>query len=155
MKRQRGFSLIELMVTLAVLGILLVVGVPLTKAWSDSAYQREAAGLLQQGVSRAKATALRNEGGVQSSAPAAVLCYSNQVLKLFTLTKGQSIDCSSTSDSLWSATLPGTTGVKSQGNNFTCVAFDNRGLVVTGTACSTTTLQVTVGSESALDVQLI
>lgn len=155
MKRSRGFSLIELMITLAVLGILLAVGVPLTRAWSDSAYQREAAGLLQQGISRTKATALRNEGGVQNSAPAAVLCLSSQSLKLFKLDKGQGIDCSATSNSLWSAALPSSATIKVQGSNFTCVAFDNRGLVAKGTACSTTTLQVLAGDESAFDVPLI
>ena len=143
------------MITLAVLGILLAVGVPLTRAWNDSAYQREAAGLLQQGISRAKATALRNEGGVQNSAPAAVLCLSSQSLKLFKLDKGQGVDCSATSNSLWSAALPNSATIKVQGSNFTCVAFDNRGLVAKGTACSTTTLQVLAGDESAFDVPLI
>lgn len=155
MKPARGFSLIELMITLVVLGVLLAVGVPLTRAWSDSAYQREAAGLLQQGISRAKATAQRNEGGVQNTAPAAVLCLTQQSLKLFKLDKGQSIDCNATSAILWTAVLPSSATVQLQSGSFTCVAFDNRGLVAEGTACSTTTLQVMAGNESAFDVPLI
>ena len=151
----RGFSLIELIITLAVLGMLLAVGVPLTRAWSDSAYQREAAGQLQQGLSRAKATALRNKGGVQNTAPAAVLCLSQQELTLFTLEKDQGIDCSATSNILWSAALPASATIKTSNSNFTCVAFDNRGLVAEGTACSTTPLQVLAGDESAFDVPLI
>ncbi len=88
--RSRGFTLIELMITIALFGLLLFVGVPLTQSWTNSSYQRDAAGLLKQGISRAKATALRNQGAVQDTAPAAVLCHSGQNLKLFRLNAGQS-----------------------------------------------------------------
>lgn len=149
MSREQGFSLIELIITLAVLGILLMVGVPLTRAWSDSAYQREAAGLLQQGISRAKATALRNKGGAQNTSPAAILCLSESKLTV------RELGSCSAGDILWSVALPSSATVTAQKKNLSCVAFDNRGLVVEGTSCSTTTLQVSVGNESAFDVPLI
>lgn len=155
MSSRRGFTLIELMITIAVFALLLAIGAPMTKAWSDSAYQREAAGLLQQGLSRARASALRNEGGVLNPAAAAVLCRSGPTLTLLQLDKGQSIDCTSTLGKLWSATLPASATVQSAGSDMACVAFDNRGLPISGTACATSTLQVLAGNESALDVQLI
>lgn len=155
MTGNRGFTLIELMITIAVFALLLAIGAPLTRAWSDSAHQREAASLLQQGLSRAKATALRNVGGVLNPEPAAVLCHSGQTLMLFQLDKGQSVDCTAVKGSLWSAVLPGSASLQSQGSEMSCVAFDNRGLPVSGSSCATTTLQVLAGNESALDVQLI
>ncbi|KPA91581.1 MULTISPECIES: pilus assembly FimT family protein [Pseudomonas] len=153
--RCRGFTLVELMITVALLGLILMVGVPLTQSWTNSSYQRDAAGLLKQGISRAKATALRNQGAVQDSAPAAVLCRSGQNLKLFRLNAGQSIDCNATSQPVWSSTIPAAAGIKVAGVDMACVAFSNRGLAVSGNSCSTGTLQVTAGSESSVDVPLI
>jgi len=153
--RSRGFTLIELMITIALFGLLLFVGVPLTQSWTNSSYQRDAAGLLKQGISRAKATALRNQGAVQDTAPAAVLCHSGQNLKLFRLNAGQSIDCTTTNTPVWTSTIPAAAGIKVGGIDMTCVAFSNRGLAVSGSPCTTGTLQVTAGSESSVDVPLI
>ncbi|QXI27862.1 pilus assembly FimT family protein [Pseudomonas vanderleydeniana] len=153
--RCRGFTLIELMITITLLGLILFVGVPLTQSWTNSSYQRDAAGLLKQGISRAKATALRNQGAVQDNAPAAVLCRSGQSLKLFSLNTGQSIDCTATSQPLWSTPIPAVAGIKVAGVDMACVAFSNRGLAVSGSTCTTGTLQVTAGSESSVDVPLI
>jgi len=152
----RGFTLIELMVTITIFGLLLLVGVPLTQSWTNSGYQRDAAGLLKQGISRAKAIALRNQGAVQDTAAAAVLCRSGQNLKLFSLTPGQTIDCTSTTQVLWSTPLPSAAVIQVANVNLACVAFSNRGLAVTGGGtCTTGTIQVTAGSESAVNVPLI
>ncbi|BBP74673.1 pilus assembly FimT family protein [Pseudomonas gingeri] len=153
--RSRGFTLIELMITITLFGLLLFVGVPLTQSWTNSAYQRDAAGLLKQGISRTKAIALRNQGAVQDSAPAAVLCHSGQNLQLFRLTAGQAIDCATTTPPLWSSPLPAAASIQSAGVDLACVAFNNRGLAVSSSTCTTATLQVTAGSESSVDVPLI
>ncbi|HEX8592781.1 MAG TPA: prepilin-type N-terminal cleavage/methylation domain-containing protein [Pseudomonas sp.] len=154
--RAGGFTLIEMMITIAIFGILLFIGVPLTKAWSDSANQRDAAGLLKQGISRAKATALRNPGAALDNAPAAVLCRSGQTLKLFSLANAQSINCASTSNILWTAQMPASTSALAAGAEIACVAFSSSGLaVVGGNACTTTSIDVIVGSENALNVLII
>lgn len=156
MRRNQGFTLVELMVTLAVFGILLFMGVPLTRAWVDSSYQREAAGQLQQGLSRARATALRNQGGVIDAGPAAVLCRSGQTLNLFSVAKGGAINCSASSGALWTSSLPGSPTLTASGSTVTCVAYNSRGLPVEGgSSCAVNTIAVVVGSEGALDVPLI
>lgn len=156
MRRAKGFTLIELMITIAIFGILLFVGAPFTKAWGDSANQREAAGLLQQGISRAKATALRNPGKALDDAPAAALCRSGQALKLFSVANAQSIDCSATTNVLWTAQIPASAVVQASGADIACIAFNSRGLPVAGgNACTTSTINVTAGSESALNVPII
>lgn len=156
MRRNSGFTLIELMVTIAIAGMLLFIGAPLSKAWTDSAHQRDAAGLLSQGISRAKATALRNPGGAQEEAPAAALCRSGQVLKLFSIADTQSISCSATANILWTAQLPTSVALQAGGTDIACVAFNSRGLpVVGGNACTTSSIDVTAGSESAFNVPII
>lgn len=152
--RAKGFTLIELMITIAIFGILLAIGAPFTKAWSDSAKQREAAGVLKQGISRAKATALRNPEGARDETAAAALCRSGQTLKLFKM--ATSVDCSSSATPLWTAQLPNSIGVTASGADVACVAFNSRGLpVVGGSACTTSSIDVTAGSESAFNVPII
>ncbi|MBD8495544.1 prepilin-type N-terminal cleavage/methylation domain-containing protein [Pseudomonas syringae] len=156
MKRNRGFTLIELMITLAVFSLMVTMGAQLTRSWVDSARQRDVAGLLKQGISRAKATALRNPGGALNSWPAAALCRSGQVLKLYSVTDQASINCASTSNILWQASLPGAATIQAGGTDISCVAFNSRGLPVNGSAsCTTSTISVTVGNESAVDVEII
>ncbi|WP_256737139.1 hypothetical protein [Pseudomonas gingeri] len=92
---------------------------------------------------------------MQDSAPAAVLCRSGQNLNLFRLTAGQAIDCATTTQPLWSSPLPAAASIKAAGVDLACVAFSNRGLAVSSSACTTSTLQVTAGSESSVDVPLI
>ena len=151
----RGFTLIEMMITITLFALLLVVGVPLTQSWTNSAYQRDAAGLLRQGISRAKSIALRNQGKVQDTAPAAVLCVSGQSLKLLSLTPGQTIDCTVTTPILWSTPLPAAAALQVANVNLACVAFSNRGFAVSSGSCTTGTIQVTAGSEIAVNVPLI
>jgi len=154
--RANGFTLIELMITIAIFGILLFIGIPLTKAWSDSASQRDAAGMLKQGISRAKAMALRNPGAALDNAPAAVLCRSGQTLKLFSIANAQAINCASTSNILWAALMPASVSAQASGAEIACVAFSSRGLPVAGgSACTTTSIDVTVGNESELNVLII
>ena len=56
----RGFTLIELMVTLAILAMLLLMAAPLAADWVHGARTLQARGTLVQGFENAKALALRN-----------------------------------------------------------------------------------------------
>ena len=152
--RVKGFTLIELMITVTIFGILLAIGAPFTKAWSDSAHQREAAGVLKQGISRAKATALRNPEGARDDVAAAALCRSGQTLKLFKM--AANVNCTSSATPLWTAQLHASVGIKVGGADVSCVAFNSRGLpVIGGSACATSSIDVTAGSESVFNVPII
>lgn len=156
-KHSRGFTLIELMITLAIFSFLVTMGLQLTKSWTDSAKQQEAASLLKQGISRAKATALRNPDAAQNDAPAAALCRSGQSLKLFSAAGKTSINCASDKNIiLWQANLPGSTALQNGGSDITCIAFNSRGMPVNGnSSCTTSTINVTAGSEGSVDVEII
>lgn len=56
---QTGFSLVELVVTLAILGILLAFGLPGFSTWTQNAQIRTAAGAIQNGLQLARAEAIR------------------------------------------------------------------------------------------------
>src|SRR6266581_1628050 len=57
--RQRGVTLIELVVTLAVLGLLLAVAMPEMSQWARNTRIRNAAESVQNGLSKARMEAMR------------------------------------------------------------------------------------------------
>lgn len=56
---QRGVSMIELMIGIAVLGVLVAIGVPSFQAWLQNAQIRNAADALVNGIQVARAEAVR------------------------------------------------------------------------------------------------
>ena len=56
---QRGFTLIELMITLVVLGVLVALGVPSFQAWLQNAQIRNAADAVMNGIQLARTEAVR------------------------------------------------------------------------------------------------
>ena len=69
----RGVTLIELLVAVAILGILMLVGLPLTSSWIHGAQVSEAKSRLAQGYGLAKALSLRNPTKAQGTTAAASL----------------------------------------------------------------------------------
>lgn len=62
---QRGVSLIELLIGIAIVGILLAVGLPSYKAWIQNSQIRNAAESVLNGMQLARAEAVRRNGNVQ------------------------------------------------------------------------------------------
>ena len=58
-QRLRGFSLIELMVGLAILGVLLAAGAPSFRTWLNNTQIRNAAEAIQNGLQQARAAAVQ------------------------------------------------------------------------------------------------
>ncbi|GGA03244.1 pilus assembly FimT family protein [Dyella caseinilytica] len=125
-----GLTLVELMVTLALFAFLMLIGLPLTRAWVQSAHQRDASGMLIEGLGRAKALAMRNpQGFTNQSLPVAVACLvAGQISVVAVGTSG--VDCSQTSD--WDAQLPTDASVVQAGNGlvFQCAAYNERGIAL-------------------------
>ncbi len=67
MARHTGFTLIELMVTIAIMTILMLLAIPLTMSWVNSAQVGETKSLLMQGFGHAKSVALRNPDAIKAS----------------------------------------------------------------------------------------
>lgn len=79
--RQSGFTLVELMVTIVIIGILAVVGVSFSNSWTDEAAITDAKSQLSRAFGQAKAVSMRNPTGATSdSAVAASVSLSGGVL---------------------------------------------------------------------------
>lgn len=64
---QRGFTLVEIIITIAVLGILLMVGVPSMSEWLQNSQIRTAAEIMAQGMQATRAEAVRRNTSVRFS----------------------------------------------------------------------------------------
>ena len=145
MRRVAGFTLIELMVTLGVMAVLAVAGLPFASRWMQGSQQMQARYMLWMGVSHARALALRNPGATSGTAVAAKLQLVNGVLEV----RG-----TGSATLMWSARLPSAVSVAladangGAGTGLSCLGYDNRGQrVTTGGDCKTLPGQsrVTVG----------
>lgn len=136
----RGFTLIELMVTLAILAMLLLMAAPLAADWVHGARTLQARGTLVQGFENAKALALRNpcEAPNATGAHAAVLQAQTDgvTVTLNVLAQGGS-GCAllgARPNPQWTARLPDGVGLTLNGTLLTTsstpltVNLDNRGL---------------------------
>ncbi|MCL7714512.1 prepilin-type N-terminal cleavage/methylation domain-containing protein [Stenotrophomonas mori] len=157
MRHQGGVSLIELMVTVAVMAVLAAAGTPFARGWMDSNRQMQARNLVWEGVSQARALALRNPGAVAAGDVAAWLERRGDALQV-KVTGGPQAP--------WNGTLP--TGTTTQladdsGNavgDLACVAFDNRGSQVAGSGdcgggADHHRIAIGFGDQEALHVDLL
>lgn len=157
MRRAAGFTLIELMVTLAVMAVLAAAGTPFALSWMDSNRQMQARNLMWEGISQARAVALRNPGGALQGGVSAKLQRSGNTLTV--LGAGSTVV-------LWTGELPaGATtqlanAAGSASGDLSCVAFDNRGQRVTAgpdcvIASDRTRVAVGFSSQEILHVDLL
>ena len=136
----RGFTLIELMVTLAILAMLLLMAAPLAADWVHGARTLQARGTLVQGFENAKALALRNPGADPNATgtPAAAALEAKiegTTVTLNVLAQGGS-GCAllgARPNPQWTARLPDGVGLTLNGTLLTTgtpltVNLDNRGL---------------------------
>lgn len=134
-----GFTLIELVVVIAITVAAMLVAVPLTTSWVDSARVNEAQGLFQQAFSRTKALALRNGSVATASDPAASLCQNGNVLYVYSGLPGT---CG-TGSYVWQGIVPGDGNTQIQLNSatFSCLALNNAGIPVATTINTTACAQ--------------
>lgn len=71
--RQRGVTLIELMIGLAIMALLLLAALPFGARWAQGNRQMQARSLVWEGMSQARSIALRNPAMQRIGTPAAVL----------------------------------------------------------------------------------
>lgn len=153
--KHRGFTLIEVLIVIAIFAVIILVAAPLSGYWVTDANRLETEGQLNQAISRAKAAALRNYMGATSEkdpatdevAPVAAMCLSDA--NLLTIRQGTpgspptapSCD-TATGTQLWQAQLHKNITVQSNSADFVCMCFDNRGVPTKGGSCSSCTVSM-------------
>lgn len=148
-----GFSLIELMTTIALLAILAMIAGPFTSAWSDRAKLHDAEGILNQGIGRAKAAALRNRYGIVDGEPAATLCLSSDNLLSLHEATDKITPASCDTPTIWQTRVPASVSITltSDASALACLSFDGRAAFATvdvGSDCaSSTALTLATGGE--------
>jgi type IV pilus assembly protein PilA len=154
--KQRGFTLIEIMVVIGLVALLVLVVAPFGGNWMRDAELQDAESQLTQAIGRAKAAALRNKRGETSGGPVAAVCLSNT--NIITLREGNSaaqVSCgaSPTGDQLWQSQLKTHITVQVNSSAFACVCFNNKGIVTNNGGCSacaaSTQFSLTTGSLSS------
>lgn len=137
--RQSAFTLIELMITIAVLSILLFVGSSLTRSWVDRGNVDNAASAFKNATLQARAAALRNTNNQPTTHAAVSVCYdpTNQLILVVRAAYLATDGCSAnlTNSSLQNYILQSTPisngiNLKVNGSNFNCLAFNSAGMTV-------------------------
>jgi prepilin-type N-terminal cleavage/methylation domain-containing protein len=149
MNRASGFSLIEMMVVVAILGILAVAGTALTVNWVKQAEITKTVASLANAISLAKSISIRNERGFTDNSAASQICLnSNNILSVYKPTSTASASCTSTS--IYSYQIPANVQIKDVSSTpLNCIAFGHLGDQQNILPCTTDkVLNITNGSLS-------
>lgn len=141
-KQQQGVTLIELMITIAIMGLLLMVSAPLTRAWVANAHIAQDESQLLQAYARTRALALRNPNGVTASSVAATLMIS---------TASQTISVlDSTNSVAWRRTTQSDTTVSITTNSGSSqLTLDNSGLPLNASGTMSYTVSASGGTSAS------
>lgn len=143
MKTAAGFTLVEILIAVALIATLAFAVVPLGTSWTTSAESVNTKGVLSQAISRAKSTALRNGNKISETNAVTAVCLSSGKVEVReasgTVT---SAHCASNGGSAtWSNKIGTTLTIKNNNQALSCMCFSSKGLLITTpsncTSCAT------------------
>lgn len=140
MFRQAGFTLVELMITVAVIGALLLASANLTGTWIDRSKVNSAQASFEAAITQAKALALRNAGNQLSDTPAVSVCIDNDNDRINIIQLGMNAAnlCDIAGNTLLQkySIAPGIY-FKQLNNNVECLVINSLGMLIypAGSAC--------------------
>lgn len=135
--RQAGLTLVEMMIVVALIGLLALLATPLTTSWVHGARVGESLAAMEQAVGQAKAAALRNSAAMHGAKAASAICLSDDGVLSVRPAKPAApsvasapANCSASGEApLWSTQLPNSVTVKNDGQDWSCSCFTNKALL--------------------------
>ncbi len=163
-KQSAGFSLIELLITVALIAFLVLAALPLTGAWVDGQERARAKGELIEAVAKAKAMAMRNPEGIYGSnglVPVAALCFTNNVLSFY-LRQDKNLVFSpctgllANAKKVWATTMNSKMSILDDDSNnpFQGACFDSRGNLLRSSPFDPGSCDNTLYSKTLSGIQL-
>ena len=150
---QKGFTFVELMIVVVIVGILAGVTVPLGALWISQARISGVEGEIAVAVGKAKGSAIRNQFGVVANNPVTTICIDQDgLLTVLESTAANLPSCdTATGNEVWRAELSSKVELSVAGNALACLCFNSIG-VLTDTGCASCELNnrltLTSGSRS-------
>jgi len=137
-RRSHGYSLVELMVVVAMVGILAGATLPLGSLWVNGAKLAKVEGALTQAVGKAKSAAIRNSHNTVAGQPVAMVCLTNTELSVrqSSNSAGPSCGVTPTGFETWRAELLSEVSISSGDDAVSCICFNSYGMLNTAGACS-------------------
>lgn len=159
--KSAGFSLIELVIGIAIMGLLAAMGVPMTRNWVLSHEVQDSKSITRLGLEHARATALRNSAGLQDAEEAAaIVCLSQSTLSLYQASGISSPATCGSGSVLWTAQVSADLTIGNSSDALKCFAYTSRGLPVDpseagGSETCTTSGSVTIAKGGLSDTLTI
>lgn len=126
--RTAGFTLIELMITIVIVVLVLLVGMPFTRDWVDNNRQLQARSVLWEGIGYARARAMRNPGALPRNDTATELHWARDA-------DGKLLEVrNSGGEALWAGRIHDSIGFsgiddpEEEGDSCSLVAYNSRGI---------------------------
>jgi prepilin-type N-terminal cleavage/methylation domain-containing protein len=124
---QRGVTLIELAIAMALFAIIAAMAAPYTVSWIDSGRVQNAGDLLDQAYRQAEALALRNPNAVIGTNPAAGIRLQNGIL-LVCAGDPSNVACTDGgANTVWRSDLPAGVAITVNGAALTVLGIDSFG----------------------------
>jgi prepilin-type N-terminal cleavage/methylation domain-containing protein len=138
-KIQSGFTLIEILIALAIVATLAFATISLGSSWTSSAESVNTKGVLAQAIGRAKSTAMRNANKIADTSAAVAICLTSGKVEIHeasgTITSAHCNTSGGTTT--WSGKIGTSLSIKSGSNTLSCLCFSNKGqLNTTASNCS-------------------
>ncbi|KJS04369.1 MAG: hypothetical protein VR73_14585 [Gammaproteobacteria bacterium BRH_c0] len=145
----KGFTLIELMITVALIAILAMAAVPFTASWLHATQVQTAGANLEQAFAKAKALALRNPAGVTGSDSAASVKLSGSTVIVCAGAPGDAGCVVGGGAVAWQGDVTGGVTIQLAGAALTSIVFDNSGQAIDASGNALAILDVDIAKGAA------